>query len=123
MVKSSGKLALSVLVLAWGAGCSDGSDPAENTAGSGGGGNTETPTLKVASSWFSASEQEALNVTLAAFKAQTGANVEVVPLEQGQTARTAQYQSSDWDVGQENFYNLANSFADGNGGLTALDLS
>jgi ABC-type glycerol-3-phosphate transport system substrate-binding protein len=125
MVKSSGKLALSVLVLAWGAGCGDGSDPAENTAGSGGGGNntTETPTLKVASSWFSASEQEALNVTLAAFKAQTGANVEVVALKQSQAERTAQYQANDWDVGQENFYALAGSFADGNGGLTALDLS
>ncbi len=131
MFNASGRAALSALVLATGAmalgvGCSDSSDSVDNTTGTGGGGNNqqqETRTLKVASSWFSASEQEALQVTLSAFQAQTGAKVEVVKLEQGQTERTAQYQSSDWDVGQENFYNLANSFADGNGGYTALDLS
>ncbi|HEU4582954.1 MAG TPA: extracellular solute-binding protein [Polyangiaceae bacterium] len=112
--------------MALGVGCSDSSDAVgPGSAGTGGGGaqQQETRTLKVASSWFSPSEQEALQVTLAAFQAQTGAKVEVVKLEQGQTERTAQYQASDWDVGQENFYNLANSFADGNGGYTALDLS
>src|ERR1043165_7332331 len=110
---SSARIALSVLVLALGAGCGDESDPAANNAGNGGGGNTtETRTLKVASSWFSASEQEALQVTLNAFTAQTGASVEVVPLAQSQSDRTKQYQETDWDIGQENFYNLANSFAD-----------
>lgn len=121
---SSTRIALSVLVLALGAGCSDESDPAASNAGSGGSGaTTETRTLKVASSWFSASEREALQVTLNAFTAQTGASVEVVALGQSQADRTTQYQTSDWDVGQENFYNLSNSFADGNGGLTALDLA
>src|SRR5688572_17139213 len=123
---SNARIALSVLVLALGAGCGDESDPGTNnpgTAGSGGGGGAETRTLKVASSWFSASEQEALQVTLTAFTQQTGAQVEVVPLAQGQAARTEQYQTSDWDIGQENFYNLSNSFDDDNGGLTALDLS
>lgn len=123
---SSAKVALSVLVLALGAGCGGQGDPGNEpgNAGSGGGGNpTETRTLKVASSWFSASEQEALRVTLNAFTQQTGAKVEVVPLAQGQSERTVQYQTSDWDIGQENMYALGNSFADGEGGLTALDLS
>jgi len=129
MGNSSRKTALSALVLAAGVSavgvaCSDSSGSPDDTTGLGGGGNVdETPVLKVASSWFSASEQEALQVTLTAFKQQTGANVEVVPLKQTQEERTAQYQSSDWDVGQENFYNLRNSFADGHGGFTALDLS
>lgn len=123
---SSARIALSVLVLALGAGCGDEGEPAGSAgnAGSGGSGNTpETRTLKVASSWFSASEQEALQVTLTAFTQQTGATVEVVPLAQGQAERTAQYQTSDWDIGQENFYNLSNSFDDGDDGLTALDLA
>ncbi len=121
---SSGRIALSALALAIGSGCGDGSEPADVNAGNGGGGNqNETRVLKVASSWFSASEQEALQVTLTAFQEETGASVEVVALEQGQAERTAQYQSNAWDVGQENFYNLSNSFDDGNGGLTALDLS
>ena len=131
MFNASGRAALSALVLATGStvlgvGCSDsnGSVDNANTAGTGGGGNAqETRTLKVASSWFSPSEQEALQVTLAAFQAQTGAQVDVVPLAQDQVGRTAQYQSSDWDVGQENFYNLSNSFSDGDDGFTALDLS
>lgn len=123
---SNARIALSVLVLALGAGCGDESGDAEGAAGSagnGGGGGVETRTLKVASSWFSASEQEALQVTLTAFTQQTGATVEVVPLAQGQADRTNQYQTTDWDIGQENFYNLSNSFDDDNGGLTALDLS
>src|SRR5262249_11732926 len=112
MFNASGRVARSALVLATGVmalgvGCSDSSGSVdENTAGTGGGGNTqqqETRTLKVASSWFSPSEQEALQVTLSAFKAQTGANVEVVALAQSQADRTVQYQTTDWDVGQENF--------------------
>jgi ABC-type glycerol-3-phosphate transport system substrate-binding protein len=119
---SSGRIALSVLVLGIGTGCGDSGDPADVNAG-GSGNQNETRVLKVASSWFSASEQEALQVTLTAFQAETGASVEVVALEQGQAERTAQYQTSDWDVGQENFYSISNSFDDGNDGFTALDLS
>jgi glucose/mannose transport system substrate-binding protein len=108
--------------LAFAAGCSDDSSPADpSTAGTGGG--TETRVLKVASSWASPSEQEALQVTLEAFQQQTGATVEVVALAQDRNERTLQYQSLDWDVGQDNFFNLTSSFADGNGGFTALDLA
>lgn len=107
--------------LAMGAGCGDGGEPAGNSGNGGSGNQPETRVLKVASSWFSASEQEALQETLRAFQEQTGASVEVVPLEQGQEERLAQYRANDWDVGQENFYNLE-SFDDGNGGLKALDL-
>jgi len=107
-----------------GLGCSDSSDPADdNTAAGGSGTVQETRVLKVASSWFSASEQEALQVTLTAFQQQTGATVEVVPLKQDQIERTAQYQSNEVDVGQENFYNLTNSFSNGAGELTALNLA
>lgn len=116
--------ALCGALLCFAAGCgSDGETVVDGAGGSGGANEPETRVLKVASSWFSASEQEALQVVLTAFEAQTGATVEVVALEQGQAERTEQYQTSDWDVGQENFYNLVNSFDDGNGGYTALDLA
>jgi glucose/mannose transport system substrate-binding protein len=129
MANLSGRTALSALVLAagvlaTGVGCSDSSDPADDSTSAGGGANVqETPTLKVASSWFSPSEQEALQVTLTAFKQQTGANVDVVALGQTQAERTVQYQSSEVDVGQENFYNLTNSFSNSAGELTALNLA
>jgi len=107
---------------AFGTACSDDSSPGDsNTAGTGGG--TPGQVLKVASSWSSPSEQEALQVVLDAFEQQTGATVEVVALAQDRVERIAQYQNSDWDVGQDNFFNLPTSFADGNGGFTALDLS
>ncbi|MEO8182978.1 MAG: ABC transporter substrate-binding protein [Deltaproteobacteria bacterium] len=129
MTNFSGRTALSALVLAtgvlaMGVGCNDSSDPAvDNTAAGGGGNVPETRVLKVASSWFSASEQEALQVTLTAFQQQTGATVEVVPLKQTQSERTVQYQSNEVDVGQENFYNLTNSFSNSAGELTALNLA
>lgn len=104
-------------LLAFAAGCSDDSSP------EGPGDGTETRVVKVASSWSSPSEQEALQVTLEAFERQTGATVEVVPLAQDRNERTLQFQNSDWDVGQDNFFNLTSSFADGSGGFTALDLS
>ncbi len=127
MLRNAG-LGVCLAALCVNMGCSGGDpgvDGAGATGGTGGtGGANEDPgVLKVASSWSSASEQEALQVTLAAFQAQTGATVEVVALAQGQAARTAQFQDQDWDVGQENFYNLVNSFDDGNGGYTALNLS
>ena len=60
-----GNIALSALALAMGTGCSDSSDPTNINVGNGGGGNNnEDQVLKVASSWFSPSEQEALQVTL-----------------------------------------------------------
>jgi glucose/mannose transport system substrate-binding protein len=103
------------------AGCAEGSDPGPMEMVDPP--NTETRVLKVASQWFSASEQEALQVVLNAFEEETGATVEVVALGQSQTERTQQYQTSDWDVGQDNFFNIPDSFDDGDGGYTALDLS
>jgi glucose/mannose transport system substrate-binding protein len=88
----------------------------------GNGAMTETRVLRVASSWASSGDQEALHVLLQAFTDQTGADVEVVALAQGPAERTQQYQTTDWDIGQENFFLLGDSFADGSGGFTAFDL-
>src|SRR5690349_10553101 len=120
--KTQGGWMVSAALVAFAAGCSDDGSPADGNAGSGGGGS-EQRVLKVASSWSSPSEQEALQVTLEAFQRQTGATVEVVALAQDRMERIEQYQNSDWDVAQDNFFNLATSFADGNGGYSALDLS
>lgn len=120
--KTQGGWMVSAALVAFAAGCSDEAPPGDGNAGSGGGG-TEQRVLKVASSWSSPSEQEALQVTLEAFQRQTGATVEVVALAQDRVERIDQYQNSDWDVAQDNFFNLATSFADGNGGYRALDLS
>jgi glucose/mannose transport system substrate-binding protein len=115
------RLLSGVALLAATAGCAEGSDPGPMEIQDPP--NTETRVLKVASQWFSASEQEALQVVLNAFEEETGATVEVVALGQSQTERTEQYQTTDWDVGQDNLFNVLDSFADGEGGYTALDLS
>jgi glucose/mannose transport system substrate-binding protein len=120
--KTQGGWVVNVTLLAFAAGCGDDQSPGDGNAGSGGGGS-EPGVLKVASSWSSPSEQEALQVTLEAFQRQTGATVEVVALAQDRVERIEQYQNSDWDVAQDNFFNLSTSFADGNGGFHALDLS
>lgn len=120
--KTQGGWMVGAALLAFAAGCSDDGSPADGNAGSGGGGS-EGRVLKVASSWSSPSEQEALQVTLDAFQRQTGATVEVVALAQDRMERIEQYRNSDWDVAQDNFFNLSTSFADGNGGYNALDLS
>lgn len=116
--KLAGRVALVTLCVA----CGGEDDPSASGVG-GSGGAAETRVLRVASSWASAGDQEALQIVLRAYTEQTGGPVEVVALEQGQAERTAQYQTGEWDVGQENFFFLAESFADGNAGYTALDLA
>ncbi|HTV24490.1 MAG TPA: hypothetical protein VMG12_37625, partial [Polyangiaceae bacterium] len=109
-------------LLAFAAGCGEDSTSGDPSGG-GTGGGSEAQVLKVASSWSSPSEQEALQVTLDAFQQATGATVDVVPLAQDRVERTEQFQQGDWDVGQDNFFNLTTSFAANEGGYTALDLS
>ncbi len=81
-----------------------------------------TQEIKIASSWNGAADLQALHVVLAAFTAETTAVINVIPLAQDATERTAQFQEGDWELGQENLFRMLESFDDGIGGLTSLDL-
>lgn len=82
-----------------------------------------TAEIKVASSWNSAGDLQALQVALGAFSDETSAIIDIIPLASDSAERTEQFQGGDWELGQENVFRMQESFDDGNGGLTSVDLA